>query len=301
MYRAKHQEKGGVVFFDSDMAKTATARMESEQRLRLAVEDRKFCCAFQPKVDIHTQKVVGFETLVRWIDDSGGIHPPSEFIAVANETGLIDQITWHVIDEAASSLERLDREFGSDTSIAINLAARQANNSSFMLDIASRLKDTQLADRFILELTEEAFISGSDFQKTVLPRLRDLGVRVSIDDFGVGYSSLGSLADLTADEVKIDRSFIESIHTRPRSQTVLRAIESLCRTLGMNIVAEGVENSDELAYLMGATRIRCVQGFYFARPFFIEDLQTAAPAINRPVRQPRELFVAPRPELVRAR
>ena len=169
------------------------------------------------------------------------------------------------------------------------------------MGIANRLKDTRLADRFILELTEEAFISGSDFQKTVLPRLREIGVRVSIDDFGIGYSSLASLADLTADEVKIDRSFIECIHARPRSQTVLRAIESLCRTLGMGIVAEGVESSDELAYLLGATRIRCVQGFYFAHPFFIEDLQIAAPAINRPVPQPREIYVPSRPKLVRTR
>jgi EAL domain-containing protein (putative c-di-GMP-specific phosphodiesterase class I) len=105
--------------------------------------------------------------------------------------------------------------------------------------------------------------------------LREIGVRVSIDDFGTGYSSLGALADITADELKVDRSFISSIHERPRSQSVLRAIESLGDALGMSIVAEGVETFEELAYLQAATRIRQVQGFYFSKPFFLEEAASA--------------------------
>src|SRR5205085_12206598 len=105
----------------------------------------------------------------------------------------------------------------------------------------------------------------------VLPMLREIGVRVSIDDFGTGYSSLSALADIPADELKVDRSFITSIHERPRSQSVLRAIESLGHALEMTIVAEGVETFEELAYLQAATRIRYAQGFYFSKPFFLED------------------------------
>ena len=101
--------------------------------------------------------------------------------------------------------------------------------------------------------------------------LRDIGVRVSIDDFGTGYSSLSVLADITADEIKIDRSFITDIHQRPRSQSILKAIESVSYALGMSVVAEGVETFEELAYLQGATRIRYAQGFHFAKPFFLED------------------------------
>ena len=127
----------------------------------------------------------------------------------------------------------------------------------------------------MLELTEDAFVAKSQFQTQVLPMLREIGVRVSIDDFGTGYSSLSALADITADEIKVDRSFITAIHERPRSQSVLRAIESLGHALDMTIVAEGVETFEELAYLQAATRIRYAQGFYFAKPFFLDDASGA--------------------------
>ena len=133
------------------------------------------------------------------------------------------------------------------------------------------LKESRCADRFIVEVTEDAFIAKNQFQAEVLPMLRDIGVRVSIDDFGTGYSSLSVLADITADEIKIDRSFITDIHQRPRSQSILKAIELVSYALGMSVVAEGVETFEELAYLLGATRIRYAQGFHFAKPFFLED------------------------------
>jgi EAL domain-containing protein (putative c-di-GMP-specific phosphodiesterase class I) len=123
----------------------------------------------------------------------------------------------------------------------------------------------------MVEVTEDAFIAKSHFQTQVLPMLREVGARVSIDDFGTGYSSLSALADITADEIKIDRSFITGIHERTRSQSVLKAIESLGGALGMSVVAEGVETPEELAYLRNVTRIRYAQGFYFAKPLFFED------------------------------
>ena len=131
---------------------------------------------------------------------------------------------------------------------------------------------TGCPERFFIELTEEAFLTTSRFQAEVLPMVRQIGTRLSIDDFGVGYSSLAALADITADEIKIDRSFITEIHRRPRSQCVLRAIESLALGLGMSVMAEGVETFEELAYLLSATRIRVAQGYYFARPMLLESL-----------------------------
>src|SRR4029077_20251986 len=110
-----------------------------------------------------------------------------------------------------------------------------------------------------------------------LPMFRNLGVGISIDDFGIGYSSLSALADITADEIKIDRSFITDIHKRPRSQGILRAIESLSEPLGMTVIAEGIESYEELAYLQAATKIRYAQGYYFARPIFLEELKPATP------------------------
>jgi cyclic di-GMP phosphodiesterase Gmr len=281
MYRAKHEAKGEAVFFDLIMEQAVAARMAAEQRLRLAIRDRKFSCAFQPKVDIHSQQVVGFETLVRWRDDDGEILPPGEFIALAVELGLINPITNFVLAEAVKSIDRLDAAFGSDTTISVNVAAKQANDLEFMQSFAQALSDSNRAGRIIIELTEDAFIAKGTFQTRILPMLRDIGVRISIDDFGTGYSSLSTLADITADELKIDRSFISGIHQRPRNQGVLRAIESLGRALDMSIIAEGVETFEELAYLRTATRIRYVQGFYFAKPFYLENLSDTADAMSR--------------------
>jgi diguanylate cyclase (GGDEF)-like protein/PAS domain S-box-containing protein len=271
MYRAKNGTKGNAIYFDVNMGRTITARMELEQRLRLAIRDRKFCCAFQPKVDIRTQDVIGFETLVRWRDDDGEIQPPSSFVGLAVELGLIDPITQFVMTEALRSIEQLDDSFGSDTAISVNVAAKQAGDIEFMRSLVSLLKDSPHAKRVMIELTEDAFLEKGKFQAQVLPMLREIGVRVSIDDFGTGYSSLSALAEIPADELKVDRSFITSIHERPRSQSVLRAIESLGHALEMTIVAEGVETFEELAYLQAATRIRYAQGYYFSKPFFLTD------------------------------
>jgi diguanylate cyclase (GGDEF)-like protein/PAS domain S-box-containing protein len=275
MYRAKSATKGDVVYFDLKMGRAITARMELEQRLRLAIRDCRFCCAFQPKVDIITQEVVGFETLVRWRDDEGEIHPPSTFIDLAVELGLIDTITRFVLAEALRSIERLDQDFGPGITVSVNVAAKQASDLDFMRSLVEILRSNPFAPRIMIELTEDAFVAKSRFQMQILPLLREIGVQVSIDDFGTGYSSLSALADITADELKVDHSFISSIHERPRSQSVLRAIESLGHALGMTIVAEGVETFEELAYLRGATRIRHAQGFYFSKPFFLEEAARA--------------------------
>lgn len=272
MYRAKHGSKGSVVYFDANMGLAVASRMEIEQRLRLAIRDRRFCCAFQPKVDIQTQDVVGFETLVRWRDDDGEIHPPGDFIGLAIELGLIDPITNFVLADTLSSIDRLDEAFGPETTVSLNVAAKQAGDLHFMRPFIDLLRDSKYADRIMLELTEDAFAAKGLFQTQVLPMLREIGVRVSIDDFGTGYSSLSALADITADEVKVDRSFITDIHERPRNQSVLRAIESIAQALGMSIIAEGVESFEELAYLQAATRIRYAQGFYFSKPLYLDEV-----------------------------
>ena len=241
MYEVKRDAKGGVAFCNDETAQAVSDRVQLEQRLRLAIRDRKLCCAFQPKVDIHTQEVVGFETLVRWRDDDGMLQAPSSFIGLATELGLIDQITHFVLAQASGALDRLDDAFGAGGTISINVAAKQINNINFMRSLVEALDATGRARRFMLELTEDAFVAKNQFQQQVLPRLGEIGAQVSIDDFGTGYSSLSALADITADEIKIDRSFVTAIHERPRSQSVLKAVESLALALGMSIVAEGVE------------------------------------------------------------
>ena len=280
MYRVKNAGKGAAMFFDDSMEREAAERTKIEQSLRLAIPDMRFCCAFQTKVDIRTREVTGIEALVRLRDDEGVIQAPGTFIDLAVELGLIDELTHLVLAEIVKSIDVINDTFGHDATISINVAAKQAGNPEFMRPFAQALEATGFPQRFMVEVTEDAFLTKSYFQEEILPIFRKLGVRISIDDFGIGYSSLSALADITADEIKIDRSFITDIHKRPRSQGILRAIESLSEALGMTVIAEGIESYEELAYLQAATKIRYAQGYYFSKPIFLEDLRTAAPAAS---------------------
>jgi c-di-GMP phosphodiesterase Gmr len=277
MYRVKNGSKGAAAFFDAGMEREALARMKIEQSLRLAILEKRFCCAFQPKVDIRTKDVKGIEALVRLRDDEGVIQAPGTFINLAVELGLIDELTHLVLAEIVKSIDLINETFGPDTTISINVAAKQAGNPEFMRPFAEALEATGFPRRFLIEVTEDAFVTKTHFQDEILPIFRKLGVGISIDDFGIGYSSLSALADITADEIKIDRSFITDIHKRPRSQGILRAIESLSEALGMTVIAEGIETFEELAYLQAATKIRYAQGYYFSRPIFLEELKPAVP------------------------
>jgi len=296
MYRIKNDGKGSAAFFDSSMEREALARMKVEQSLRLAILEKRFCCAFQSKVDIRTQAVKGIEALVRLRDDEGVIQAPGSFINLASELGLIDELTHLVLAEIVKSIDLINETFGAEATISINVAAKQAGNPEFMRSFAQALDDTGFPQRFMIELTEDAFVAKNHFQDEILPMFRKLGVGISIDDFGTGYSSLSALADITADEIKIDRSFITDIHKRPRSQGILRAIESLSEALGMTVIAEGLESYEELAYLQAATKIRYAQGYYFSRPIFLEELKLATTVASearvnvasRPMQQNRQ-------------
>jgi diguanylate cyclase (GGDEF)-like protein len=277
MYRVKNSGKGAVAFFDHAMEREALARMKVEQSLRLAILEKRFCCAFQPKVDIRSEEITGIEALVRLRDNEGVIQAPGAFVNLAVELGLIDELTHLVLAEIVKSIDLINETFGHEATISINVAAKQAANSDFMRPFADALAATGFPRRFMVEVTEDAFVTKSHFQDEILPLLREIGVGISIDDFGIGYSSLSALADITADEIKIDRSFITDIHKRPRSQGILRAIESLSEALGMTMIAEGIESFEELAYLQAATRIRYAQGYYFSRPIFLEELKPAIP------------------------
>jgi len=272
MHQVKATNKGGSALFSPGMAQAIATRVEQEQGLRQAIRENRVCCAFQPKVDIRTQEVVGLEALMRLRDEDGVIRAPREFIGLAIELGLINDLARLALAETIRSMDLVDEMFGAGTTISINVAARQAGDREFMRSLCEELNTTNCASRFMIEITEEAYLATSHFQTTVLPMLRDFGVRVSIDDFGIGYSSLSALAEIAADEIKVDRSFISDIHRRPRSQSILKAVEGLGDALGVTVVAEGVETVEELAYLQGATRIRFAQGFYFAKPLFLEEM-----------------------------
>jgi diguanylate cyclase (GGDEF)-like protein len=294
MYRVKSAIKGASAIFDIAMEHEALERMALEQSLRQAILDKRFCCAFQPKVDIRTNEIKGIEALVRLRNDDGVIQAPGTFVDLAVELGLIDELTHLVLAEIMKSIDLINENFGASASISINVAAKQAGNPEFMRSFADALAATECPKRFIVEVTEDAFVAKSHFQSEILPMLRNIGVGISIDDFGIGYSSLSALADITADEIKIDRSFITDIHKRPRSQGILKAIESLSEALGMTVIAEGIETFEELAYLQAATKIRYAQGYYFSKPIFLEELKPSVhvATVGRPNATGRQLEVA---------
>ena len=288
MYRVKNGSKGAAAFFDASMEREALARMKIEQSLRLAILEKRFCCAFQPKVDIRTQEIKGIEALVRLRDDEGVIQAPGTFINLATELGLIDELTHLVLAEIVKSIDLINETFGPDTTISINVAAKQAGNPEFMRPFAEAIEATGFPKRFMIEVTEDAFVTKTHFQDEILPIFRKLGVSISIDDFGIGYSSLSALADITADEIKIDRSFITDIHKRPRSQGILRAIESLSEALGMTVIAEGHRNLRGTGLSAGRDQDPLRPGLLLLEADLPGRPQAGDPARQRGARQPRQ-------------
>ena len=272
LHRAKTCNKGEIGYYSKALGKDANDRMVLERRLCAALEQSQFTYALQPKVDIRDGRVIGFEALARWVDDAGVVQPPGVFLAAASELGLLDGITHAIVDALLTDLPQLDAQFGPACRYSLNISARQASRQQFMAGLVRRIAARACPARIILELTEETFVAASLFQSQVLPLLREAGIGVSIDDFGTGYSCLSILADITADELKVDRSLVTAIHQRPRSQGILRAIVSLASTLGLDVVAEGIETPEERAYLLESTSILFGQGYLFSRPRFVDEL-----------------------------
>jgi diguanylate cyclase (GGDEF)-like protein len=258
--------------FQPDLDRAELGRARLEMGLRAAIRDRRIGCAFQPKMDFRAGVVDSLEVLMRWRDEEGEWRSPGEFLDLAHKVGLTNDITRLVFDETIASLDAIGAAFGPNLPLGFNISAKQAGDPRFMRGFADKLAASGQAHRFVIELTEEAFLPASQFQARVLPMLREIGAKISIDDFGSGYSSLSTLADITADEVKVDRSLIVGIDHRPRSQSLLRAIESIGSALGTEVMVEGVETAEELAYLRDFTEIRVAQGFFFSRPVTLSDV-----------------------------
>ena len=280
--QTKRRSKGEARLYDPELAVRAQNRARLEQNLRLAVRDRRFLCALQPKVDFRSGELDGLEVLMRWRDENGTARAPANSIAFAVNAGLMNEMTLLLFEETLASLDAIDATFGPNLRLGFNIAAQQAGDARFMRTFADRLAASGHADRFIIELTEEAFLLAGQFQLQVAPMLREVGATISIDDFGVGYSSLSTLAEITADEIKVDRSFITAIHERPRNQGLLRAIELIGEALHTKVMVEGVETAQELAYLRERTNIRVAQGYYFSAPILLGERASAPRAAAEP-------------------
>ena len=265
MYRAKRQ---GIPYevFDDGMRNRVLARARTESDLQRAVEEREFRLLYQPQVDLSSGEIVGLEALIRWDHPERGVVEPSEFLWLAEETGLITRIGEWVLRQSCLQARAWAVRNGRPLRITVNLSARQHRDPG-LVDLVERvLTETRTEPAALcLEITESVAVDDAESAMATLRRLKELGVRLSIDEFGTGNSSLGSLKRFPLDMLKIDRSFVIGIDSDAEDVAIVTAIINLAHSLGLETIADGVERKDQLDALR---ELGCEtgQGFYFARP-----------------------------------
>jgi diguanylate cyclase (GGDEF)-like protein len=273
MYRAKEQGRPGYAFFDQGMRERSQRRLALEQELHVALERGEFRLEYQPAFDLATGELIGAEALLRWDNGLRGPVSPGEFIPIAEETGLVLPIGEWVLREACRQAATWRRELGHGLRVSVNIAARQLTRPGLATQVLVALGETGAEpEDLVLEITEHGVLEDFAAAFRHLQEVRALGVRVSVDDFGTGWSSLSYLQRLPVDELKIDRSFVATLGVDGPSMAIVGSLVDMAHALGLQVVAEGVETADQLVELQ---RLGCdaVQGYLLARPARPEALQ----------------------------
>jgi diguanylate cyclase (GGDEF)-like protein/PAS domain S-box-containing protein len=271
MYLAKERGKNNFQFYTSNLDMLASRKMELENGLRKAMEEKQFVLHYQPKVELETGKAAGVEALVRWQHPQAGVISPNEFIPLAEETGLIVPIGKWILREACQQSKRWQEEGLGNIPVAVNISVRQLQDDGFVSDVEQVLMDTGLASRCLeLEITE-SIMQNIEKSAIILNELKQLGVNISIDDFGKGYSSLSYLKHLPLHSIKIDKSFVDDILDASNRGSIVKAIIDMAHNLEFKVVAEGIEQEEQVTFLV---ENKCLigQGYYFSRPLPAEDV-----------------------------
>jgi len=267
MYHAKEKGRNNYQFFSPEMNVRAVERHSLETALRSALERNEFALHYQPQVDLRSGKVVGAEALLRWHHPERGLLAPATFIAVAEESGLIEPIGQWVLRSACQRAKAWQEAGYPPLKIAVNISARQLNRPrEFSRGLSRILSTTGLDPRYLeLEMTESLLLHNADENIAMLRKLGHDGVRIAVDDFGTGYSSLAYLRQLPIDTLKIDRSFVRDLESDPEDAAIIHAIVAMAHSLGLLVTAEGVETRTQLEAL---ARIGCdeYQGYLFSKP-----------------------------------
>ena len=270
MCRAKEAGGNSWQFYAAEMTEKAKESLMIETELRGAIERNELALRYQPQVRPDTGKMVGVEALLCWHHPSLGNIPPDRFIPIAEETGLIVPIGAWVLHQACAQMLQWHQAGYATLRVAVNVSSRQFREPVFFEQVRQMLTDTGLSPEALeLEVTESLLLKKSGSTVSTLEQLDELGVRFSIDDFGTGYSNLSYLKRLPINTLKIDRSFVRDITTDPDDPAIVRAILTLAHSLGMEVVAEGVETSEQLHFLR-ANGCDTMQGYYFSRPLSAE-------------------------------
>jgi len=268
MYRAKAQGKACYEVFDKGMHTHAVYLLQMENDLRRALDREEFRVYYQPIVSLENGNLAGFEALIRWQHPERGFVNPSDFIPLAEDTGLIIPIGMWILRKACQQLCQWQWQSAANRNLfmSVNLSSKQVSQPDLVSQIRGVLEETNVDARHLkLELTESAVMQNADMAARLLKRLKALGVQLSIDDFGTGYSSLGYLHKFPVNTLKIDRSFIGRIGEDAENIEIVRTIVSLAENMGMDVVAEGVETLSQLTQLR---KLNCQygQGYLFSRP-----------------------------------
>jgi len=266
MYQAKENGHQSYQFFKPAMNVRAVERQSIEESLRRALERQEFALHYQPKINLKSGEITGAEALIRWTHPVRGMVPPGIFIPIAEDCGLILPIGNWVLSEACKQAQAWLNAGLSFGTMAVNISAMEFRDEHFLDGVFTILNETGLHPKFLeLELTESVLMKRAEFAESILRTLRDKGVRLAVDDFGTGYSSLSYLTKFPIDSLKIDQSFIRQITTVPDETAIVTAVIGMGLSLGMRVVAEGVETQEQLAFLQ-THRCEEAQGYYFSRP-----------------------------------
>src|SRR5688572_11327145 len=266
LYKAKRSGGANYQFFTADMHELANRRLALETSLRRAIQNEEFLLHYQPRVSVDSLAITAVEALVRWQHPQLGLVSPSEFIPLAEDTGLIVPIGEWVLRQACEQNRRWQEQGFAPIQMAVNISGRQFHDQDLSQTVIRILDESGLMPGHLeLELTESSIMQNAEFAAGVLTRWKNMGIKISIDDFGTGVSSLASLKRLPIGALKIDQSFVRDATTDPDDAAIVNAIITLAHNLRLKVVAEGVETEEQLRFLQ---LLRCdeIQGYFFSKP-----------------------------------
>lgn len=265
LHLAKKRGKNTYSFYTPFLQSSVTHRLEMENYIRIALREKQFELYYQPKISIQDMSVAGFEALIRWKHPVKGFIPPSSFIALAEETGLIVPLGEWVLNTAIEKIAEFQK-LGKDIDISVNLSTKQFKHEFLVVNLENYIKHTNIPPHLLeIEITESSLVDNSEHAIDIMNQIRKLGIRITIDDFGTGYSSLGYLKKFPVQTLKIDRSFIIDLESDEDSQVIVKAVINLGHNLGLKVVAEGAETLDQ-CNILRLLEVDMIQGFYYSRP-----------------------------------